>query len=162
VEVSGVSRWRAIVIVDDAAQDFSSFNWVVSRRPFSWYRHLLPQTLMWPGRLIVADELIQHTLKMRFIEDQNVVETFFPGCAYPTLSVGIGIRRFEWGGDGVDTLGFKDVIEGLSEFAVIVAQQKAKITFVFFKCPDKLSCPLGNPVTIWVGCDAGQVNSARA
>jgi hypothetical protein len=117
---------------------------------------------MWPGRLIVADELIQHTLKMRFIEDQNVVKTFFPGCVHPTLSIGIGIRCFEWGGDGVDPLGFKDVIEGLSEFAVIVAQQKVKITFVFFKCPDKLSCLLGNPVTIWVGCDAGQVNSASA
>jgi hypothetical protein len=56
------------------------------------FRNTLRQSLMRSPFIVKLRIFSQHPFKMPFVENEQVIQTFFPDRAHPPLSQGIGIR----------------------------------------------------------------------
>ena len=72
-------RRLSLVIVDDTPQDISPPYWTISVLFSSWngYRKSLADPLMRASMVVVLIILFQHALKVIYVFDQDLVQTFF-------------------------------------------------------------------------------------
>jgi len=61
---------------------------------------------------------------MTGVQDQDMVQTFFPDCLDPAFSICVCISRLEWSMDDMNTYGLENSIESLAEFAFNVVNQE--------------------------------------
>src|ERR1043166_2685964 len=96
------------------------------------------------------------------VENEQFVETFISGCSDRPLGESVRIRSAHWREDDMDTLGHKDRIEALSEFGIIIANQKVNARRASFEVPDRLTCLLVDPGRGWVLGTAREVYATAA
>ena len=122
----------------------------------------LAEALVWASRVIVVDELLQHTLELAGSEDQQMVEHLPAHSTYPPLGVGVRSRSSEWQSHHLHSVGLEHVVEGITELGVTIVQQVRRREGAVLKVPDEISSLLRHPLTRRVRGDATEMNAAAA
>src|SRR5262249_49902598 len=85
-------------------------HWDRSDRTFdrwwSWYRLLLPQSLVRPDLVVETDVFRNQPMQVLFGEDENVIQELSPKASCKPLSEGIHVRRPRRGSDDARSDGF--------------------------------------------------------
>ena len=66
------------ILAHDSARRQGRHRGLAARRP-------LVQALVWPGLVIVLNELLEHVLEVATTQDQQVVQALAPGCPHPAF-----------------------------------------------------------------------------
>jgi hypothetical protein len=66
----------------------------------------------------------QDALHMLSMDDENMIQAFFPDSANPPFGVSICIGSLKWSVNDRDAFGLENGIEGLAEGTVIVVDQE--------------------------------------
>lgn len=90
--------------MDDATQYIPTMNRVFSLRYEFGDGDLSIDTLMGASTVVVLSVLAHCSTQVWLIDDQNLVQTFFPYGSHPSFDIGIGVRRLTVGRDDVDAL----------------------------------------------------------
>jgi hypothetical protein len=80
--------------------------------------------LMRAHRIEKRNVLAHDTAQMRLIDDQHLVQAFFPDGADPPLRRRVCIRGMMRDGDHVDACRPEHRVEGMAELLVVVADQE--------------------------------------
>lgn len=88
---------------------------------------------------------------MGFIEDQQLVETFFTDGTNSVFGVGIGIGCANGRTDECDLFGCENGVEPRRELAVAIVDQKAQGWLAFLNVPNELPCLLHDPSASGMG-----------
>jgi Na+-translocating ferredoxin:NAD+ oxidoreductase RnfE subunit len=72
-------------------ENISSLNRAMSWLLMGCVRELLAQALMGAGLIILLAVVSQDLFQVTFIDDQQVIQAFFPDAAHPPLRIGVGI-----------------------------------------------------------------------
>lgn len=86
--------------------------------------HLLIDTLMGARSVVVLRKFDQDALQMLSIDDEKMIQAFFPDSANSPFSVSICIGSLKRSVNDMDAFGLENGIKGLAEGTVIVADQK--------------------------------------
>jgi hypothetical protein len=90
--------------MQDTAQDVAPLNWTIARRALQPNRALLIDALMRSSMVVVLDVSCQHSAKMPFPKDQELVQALLPGRADPTFRESVSIWRSNRGPDNCHIL----------------------------------------------------------
>ncbi len=112
--------------------------------------------------VVVVDVSLEDTTEMSLIEHQDMVEHFLAHAPHPSFSKWISIGCLKRRMDDTDLLGLEDRVEGFGQLAVIVMNQATKSLFPLFDSPDVLASLLSHPLTIWMSCDSGKMDTSGA
>jgi hypothetical protein len=85
-----------------------------------------------------------------FIEDQQVIQAFFPDAAHPPLSIGVGIWCMIGGQHVFDSFGGKHHIKGRRKLGITVVQEKAHGSPLVLQLPHQLARLLTSPIGLLV------------
>lgn len=83
----------SVVVIDDAVEDGTATHRSRMCDWLHWNRCLLVNPLMRTTRVVVRHIFTQDLPQMRFIEDDQLLQTFVADRFHPTLRIGIGVRR---------------------------------------------------------------------
>ena len=86
--------------------------------------HMLIDTLMRARSVVVLRKFDQDALQMLSIDDENMIQAFFPDSANPPFGVSICIGSLKRSVNDIDAFGLEDGIKGLAEGTVIVMDQE--------------------------------------
>ena len=84
---------------------------------------MLIDTLMGSRSVVVLRKFDQDALQMLRIDDENMIQAFFPDSANPPFGVSICIGSLKRSVNDRDAFGLEDGIKGLAEGTVIVVDQ---------------------------------------
>lgn len=82
---------------------------------------------------------------MRFIDNQQLIQTCFAHGSHPALGKSIGIRYSNGSADPFDVLRGKPLIKRGRKFGVVIMDAIADGWCSVFEFPAELSCWLGDP-----------------
>ena len=82
---------------------------------------------------------------MSFVENQELIETLVPHCAYPTFGESIRIGRLIWCQHDFNPFGRKNGVKGSSELGIAIMDQKPRVAILLLELPGQLSGLLGYP-----------------
>ena len=85
---------------------------------------MLIDTLMGARSVVVLRKFDQDALQMLSIDDENMIQAFFPDCANPPFGVSICIGSLKRSVNDIDAFGLENGIKGLAEGTVIVVDQE--------------------------------------
>jgi hypothetical protein len=85
---------------------------------------MLIDTLMGARSVVILSKFDQDALQMLRIDDENMIQAFFPDSANPPLGVSICIGSLKRSVNDIDASGLEDGIKGLAEGTVIVVDQE--------------------------------------
>jgi len=88
------------------------------------YGHLLIDTLMGARSIIGLREFKQDTPQMRSIDNENMIQAFFPDGRNPAFGMVICVRRLKRSVNDLKALGLENGIKGTAKRAVIVVDQE--------------------------------------
>ncbi len=91
--------------------------------------------LMGARRIEKRNVLTHDTAQMRLIDNQQLVQAFFPDRSDPSFRVGVRIRGMIRSGDHTDTYRPEHGVEGMAELLVVVANQKVDGRFASVELP---------------------------
>ena len=80
---------------------------------------------------------------MSMIDNQHLVQALFPDRSYHPFSVGIGIGGTIGCADYINAFGAKNGIKGVTEFLVVIPNEKPNGRIAILECPQHLTCLLG-------------------
>jgi hypothetical protein len=84
--------WTAY-IVEDPSKDISSTNQAFGVSLGSRYRKMLMNSLVWMISVVVGFVFLEYAMKLAFIQDQDLVQTFLWNRAYPPYNESIRFTR---------------------------------------------------------------------
>jgi hypothetical protein len=122
----------------------------------------LSETLMWPGVVVVLDELAEDIFKVPAAEDQQVVQALAANGAHPALGEGVRARAPVGSPKYPDTLGAEDLVEHGGELVVAIPEQELDREPALLKLPGEVACLLDDPGAGRVVGAAGEVDAAAA
>ena len=102
MEVSRTAGRGAAVIVEDAAQHRATPNGADAHRLFWRNGALLLKTLMGAGHIVVVDIGLQHPAQMSLVQNQEMIQAFFPYGSHPTFSIRVDIGCPKGGANDLD------------------------------------------------------------
>ncbi len=115
------------------------------------------------ARCIEKRAVLAHdTAQMRLIDDQHLVQTFFPDGADPPFRKRVRVRGMMRDGNHMNTCRPEHRVEGMTELLVVVADQKVDGGFALVELPHHLACLLGNLGVIGMGGTARTVGPSAA
>ena len=85
---------------------------------------MLIDTLMGARSVVVLRKFDQDALQMFRIDDENMIQAFFPDSANPPFGVSICIGSLKRSVNDRDAFGLENGIKGLAEGPVIVVDQE--------------------------------------
>ena len=85
---------------------------------------MLIDTLMGARSVVVLRKFDQDGLQMLSIDDENLIQAFFPDSANPPFGVSICIGSLKRSVNDRDAFGLEDGIKGLAEGTVIFVDQE--------------------------------------
>ena len=85
---------------------------------------MLIDTLMGAGSVIVLREFKQDTLQVNSMDDENMIQAFFPDSTNPAFGMGICVWRLERSVNDMKAFGLENGIKGLAEGTVMVVDQE--------------------------------------
>ena len=85
---------------------------------------MLMDTLVGSRSVVVLRKFDQDALQMFRIDDENMIQAFFPDSANPPFGVSICIGSLKRSVNDIDAFGLEDGIKGLAEGTVIVVDQE--------------------------------------
>ena len=85
---------------------------------------MLIDTLMGARSVVVLRKFDQDGLQMLSIDDENLIQAFFPDSANPPFGVSICIGSLKRSVNDRDAFGLEDGIKGLAERTVIFVDQE--------------------------------------
>ncbi len=85
---------------------------------------MLIDTLMGARSVVVLRKFDQDALQMLRIDDENMIQAFFPDSANPPFGVSICIGSLKRRVNDRDAFGLENGIKGLAEGTVIVVDQE--------------------------------------
>ena len=88
---------------------------------------------MGPGRVVVFDEGGQDAAEVGFVENQELIQTFFAHSAYPTFGESIGVGCLEGSRNDADTLGPENSVVSVGELFVVVVDQETRFDVTFLE-----------------------------
>ena len=74
--------------------------------------------------VVVLSKFDQDTLQMLSIDDENMIQAFFPDSANPAFGVSICIGSLKRSVNDMEAFGLENGIKGLAEGSVIVVDQE--------------------------------------
>src|SRR4051794_11105110 len=86
----------------------------------------LLNTLMGTSGIVVMDIVAQHAPQMVFVEDEQLVQTFFSHRSNPTLGIGIGVGCTDGCMNDLQLYGTENSIERGSELAISIMNEKVQ------------------------------------
>src|SRR5438093_10730045 len=89
----------------------------------------------------------EHVLEMAAAEDEDSVEAFGANGAYPTLGVGVCVRRLDGRADHPDALGAEDFVEGVAELRVAFVDEEPERLLVA-EPQHQIARLLGDPASV--------------
>jgi len=92
---------------------------------------------------------------MAAAEDEDSVEAVCANGAYPTLGVGVCVRRLDGRADHPDALGAEDLVEGVAELRVAIMNEEPEWLLVA-ELHDEVACLFCDPAPVRVRA-AGEV-----
>jgi len=85
---------------------------------------MLIDTLMGSRSVVVLRKFDQDALQMLSIDDENMIQAFFPDSANPPFGVSICIGSLKRSVNDRDAFGLENGIKGLAEGTVMVVDQE--------------------------------------
>jgi len=85
---------------------------------------MLIDPLMGSRSVVVLRKFDQDALQMLRIDDENMIQAFFPDSANPPFGVSIGIGSLKRSVNDIDAFGLENGIKCLAEGTVIVVDQE--------------------------------------
>ena len=85
---------------------------------------MLIETLMGTRSVVVLRKFDQDALQMLRIDDENMIQAFFPDSANPPFSISICIGSLKRSVNDRDAFGLENGIKSLAKQAVIVVDQE--------------------------------------
>ena len=85
---------------------------------------MLIDTLMGARSVVVLSKFDQDALQMLSIDDENMIQAFFPDSANPPFGVSICLGSLKRSVNDMDAFGLENGIKGLAEGTVIVVEQE--------------------------------------
>jgi hypothetical protein len=85
---------------------------------------MLIDTLMGSRSLVVLRKFDQDALQMLSMDDENMIQAFFPESANPPFGVSICMGSLKRSGNDRDVFGLENGIKGFAEGTVIVVDQE--------------------------------------
>jgi hypothetical protein len=158
------SRLRsvAVVVMKDATQHVATPHRTARCSTCRRDGNLLINLLIRARRVEKRDVLAHDTAQMRLIDDQHLVQAFFPDRADPPFRVCVRIRGMTRNGDHMDTYRPEHRVVGMAELLVVVADQKVDGWFAPADLPHHLACLLGDPGVVRMGGAARKVDLSAA
>jgi hypothetical protein len=112
--------------VDEAAEEVASAEAggrVEWRRVAAGGRQEL-QRPMWPVLVVMAAVDAEHVLEVAAAQDEDPVEAVGANGAHPALGKGVRVRSMDRCADHPDVLGAEDLVEGVAELRVTIADEE--------------------------------------
>jgi hypothetical protein len=122
----------------------------------------LSKTLMWPGVVVVLDELAEDMFEVSAAEDQQVVEALAANGANPALGEGVRARAPVGSPEYPDTFGAEDLVKRGGELGVAIPEQELEREAAVLDFPGEVACLLHDPCAGRMVGAAGEVNAAAA
>jgi hypothetical protein len=85
---------------------------------------LLIDPLMGARSIVVLSKFDQGALQMLSIDDENMIQAFFPDSANPPFGVSICVGSLKRIVNDIDAFGLENGIQGIAEGMVIVVDQE--------------------------------------
>ena len=113
-----------IVIVDDAAEHITTLHCTGTTAGSSWYWIALFDTLRRPMFIIVSCILLYYAPHVRFVDDQDAIQTLVSGRLDPPLGERIRGRCSEGCSYYLDVFSRENPVKGQRELGVAITDQK--------------------------------------
>jgi len=111
---------RAKVIVDNSAKYLSTLNKASVLKYCAGNGHLLIDTLMGARSVVVLSKFDQDAPQMIGIDDESMIQAFFPNSANPPFGMSICIGSLKRSANDIEASGLENGIKDLAEGTVIV------------------------------------------
>ncbi len=146
----------------DAVQNGLTAHWT-TRCSTRWGDgNLLIDPLMGARRVEKRNVLAHDVSQMRLIDDQHLVQAFFPHGSNPPFHAGVGVRGMMRDGDHVDACRPEHCFESVAELLVVVADQKVDDWFALGEIPHHLARLLRDSGVVGMGGTARKMHSSAA
>ena len=100
--------------------------------------------------------------KMGLMDEQHLVQAFFPHGSNPPFHAGVGVRGMMRDGDHVDACRPEHCVESVAELLVVVADQKVDGWFALGEIPHHLARLLRDSGVVGMGGTARKMHSSAA
>lgn len=133
--------------MDESSEYIPMPNQTLIARSRAALRTTLLQSLMRSPFIVKLRIFSQYPVEMPFVENKQMIQTFFPDCSYPPLSDGVGIRCPVRSLQDSQAFRLKYRIKDTGKFCVPIMNERSRLRGFPFALPDHLSCLLSHPDT---------------
>jgi hypothetical protein len=109
--------------------------------------------------VVVSHEHLEHTRKVRLVQNQHPVESFRAGRAHKPLGHPVGLRRAKRRANDRDPVASKHLVKFVGEFLVPITNQETDVFAALRKRPRQLSGVLRHPRRARSRRASGQMHS---
>jgi hypothetical protein len=121
------------ILVKDAAKSIPPLN-CGSRLHRRWRDgQLLLESLVRTGGVVMQDELVQYTAQVRFVQNDDVIETLLAHGSHPTLGKRIGVGCMKRCEQNVDAFRPKGGVKSTGKLGISIVNEKAGLGFTVRK-----------------------------